>query len=108
LNEWIVLMEATPGRDQRPMQANVLMDLLGAVAHAFPVALHHPERYAVQLKVVARDPVHALASLFSAWLEAVNRLGAPTWEIVRAEVLTRAEFEEESRQSGTTDATGHR
>jgi hypothetical protein len=53
-------MEATPGGDARLIDVDVLEDLLRAVADASPVALHHPERYAVQLRVVAPNPVHAL------------------------------------------------
>ena len=55
---------------------------------------------AVQLRVVAPDPVHALGSACSAWSEAVDELGAPTWKIVRAEVLTREEFEQECQLEG--------
>ena len=93
LNDWIVLMEATPGHDGWYFHADMLRQLVSVVATASPVALHHPERYAVQLEVTAPDPVHALTLAFSRWSEAVRQSGAPTWEVVRAEVLTRAEFE---------------
>ncbi len=54
----------------------------------------------MQFRVVAPNPVWALSSAFSEWSDAVHRLGAPAWEMVRAEVLTRAEFEQDCQPNG--------
>lgn len=103
MNEWIVLMEASPGHDGLRLDRRMLQQLLRAMPNALPVALHHPDRYAVQLQVTAPSPVHALSSVFTEWSEAVDGLGAPVWDVVRAEVLTRVEFERDCQVEGLGD-----
>jgi hypothetical protein len=103
LKEWIVLIEVTPGGDGRRMERHVLRHVVNTIANASPVALHHPERYAVQVRVAARHPVDALSAVFAEWSAAVDERGAPMGDVVRAEVLTRAEFEHECGSEGLGD-----
>ena len=91
--EWIVLVEATSAPPSDHLEQPTLTRLLEAVQDTEPVALHSRHRYAVQLKVRAGNPADALSSALSRWTEAIQTAGAPIWEVVRAEVMTKAELE---------------
>jgi diguanylate cyclase (GGDEF)-like protein len=93
--EWVVLVEATSTSSSGEVDQSTLSRLLRAVEDAEPVALHSVHRYAVQLTVTAENPLDALSSALSRWSEAVDSVGAPTWEVVRTEVMTKAELEHE-------------
>ena len=93
--QWVVLLEATSAPPSGGLDHQTLTRLLQAVEDAEPIALHSPNRYAVQLKIRAENPGDALASALSRWTEATRSVGAPTWEVVRAEVMTKEELEHE-------------
>lgn len=100
--EWVVLVEAASTSFSGEIDYPTLSRLLEAMEDAEPVALHSVHRYAVQLKVTAENPVEALSSALSRWTEAVHSVGAPAWEAVRAEVMTKAELEHELQMAPAT------
>ena len=93
-SDWIVVLEAggVPGGS---LEIEVVRDLLEAVADSRPSALYSPDRYALQLVVHADGPVRALRVAVARWSGAVAELGLSEWPLVRAEVVTPAEFERE-------------
>jgi diguanylate cyclase (GGDEF)-like protein len=102
-SEWVVLLEAGRGVSSPALDRDILSGLLDAVGHAQPVGLYSPDRYAVQLHVAARDPTEALATALSAWAQALSSAGVFPSDLVRAEVITRAELDSELALAG--DAT---
>lgn len=91
--EWIVVVEAATGDSTPELDEATLSRVIDAVSDAQPVALSSAHRYAVQLLVTATNPTDALSFVLRRWSEAVSALEAPEWEVVRAEVITLAEFE---------------
>ncbi len=93
--QWLVLLEAERGLDADPIGVSDMRRLLGALADPAPGALHSDARYAVQVEVDGASPSEAVSAAVSQWEGAVRQLGLPRWELVRAEALTRSEFEQE-------------
>lgn len=58
----------------------------------------------MQLKVRAENAAEALSFALSSWTHAIHSVGGPTWEVVRADVMTSAELERELElPKGTVD-----
>lgn len=90
--EWVVLLEATAIGDATLLDVGTVRAVLELMGDRAGVALHSPERVAVQVRLRAHDPAMALSTAMSRWQVAAARL-PPGWEVVRAEVLTAEEFE---------------
>ena len=105
--DWIVVLEAgSPGPSV--VDPNAFERLLQAVGDG--AGLYNPDRYAVQLLVVAGDPGEAMASALCRWREAIAFVGLPLWEVERAEVLTAEEFERDclnSAEASVATLPGH-
>jgi hypothetical protein len=86
---------AIPTSSSDELDETTLSRLLEAVEDAQPVVLHSPHRYAVQLNLRAEDPGDAVRTARLCWKGAIATVGAPTWEVVRAEVMTKAELTHE-------------
>jgi hypothetical protein len=95
--EWVVLLEAIPGRraGAAPMDVETARTLLRAVGGGDGVALQCPDRVAVQLPITALDAATALATAYRRWRTATRIAGAEGWDVVRAEVMTNQEFQRE-------------
>ena len=108
--DWIVLLEAADEPGGSSITLATVERLVSALAGLDPVSLHSPHRYAVQIRVSrVATPPEALTRAFGVWQEAVRRVGAPAWPLVRAEVMTPEELELEvdscASQGVTTDVT---
>ena len=101
--EWVVLLEAIPTSSSAELDQTTLYRLLEAVKDAEPVALHAPDRYAVQLNLRAEEPGDALCSALSWWKGATAAVGAHPWQVVRAEVMTKTELDHEHDVAGTEE-----
>lgn len=94
---WVVLLEAQPTNGDGAVGTSRLRRLLEHMPGLYPVALHSAERIAVQLHIDASDEVEALR-LASADLRAgLSTVGLWDLAVVRAEVLTRPEYERDCR-----------
>jgi diguanylate cyclase (GGDEF)-like protein len=92
-SDWVVLLEAAKPPFGAALDSACLYRLLETVSGVRPVVLYSADRYALQLQVVASSPTEALALALSRWSDAVQTLGTPVWELVRAEVMTRDELD---------------
>lgn len=102
-DEWIVLLEAADERGRSTIDEVSLGRLVTAWGDPAPSTLYSPDRYALQVSVRAIDPPSALSSAMLQWKDALRRAGLPDWGLVRAEILTPDELEQELR---TADRTG--
>jgi diguanylate cyclase (GGDEF)-like protein len=101
--EWVVVIETT-GKAGSPMDIRSLRWLMELMADRNPTTLYSPDRYALQVVVQAETPEQALGRAVAAWREAQDQLRIEGWELVRAEVITAAEFEREA--AGRTQGSG--
>jgi diguanylate cyclase (GGDEF)-like protein len=99
-SDWIVLLEAAKNLSRVEVDGDTITRLLEALADIRPVALHSVDRYAVQVAVKADNTLDALGSALSRWSDAVRAHGAPVWDIVRADVMTKAELDREIEVAG--------
>lgn len=92
---WVVLLEALPGENAMPpfMDAEAARSLLVAMGDVEGVALQCPDRVALQVRLAAPDPSRAMSTVLTRWREVTKTAGRVGWEIVRVEVMTKAEFE---------------
>jgi diguanylate cyclase (GGDEF)-like protein len=90
--QWIVVLEATADGSTPQVDEATLSRLLEGVSDYGPIALLSDDRYAVQLRVTAANPYEAAGVALRRWSGAVFSLGAPAWNIVRADVMTLEEF----------------
>lgn len=100
--DWVVVLEVVRGRAASPVDADVLQRLLVLLSEAEPqgvepVALHAEDRYALHLSVTAEDVAEAAMTAVFRWNNVTTGLGLHGWEPRRAEVITRADFEEEAQ-----------
>ena len=104
-DEWVVVLEATGPRRGHAHDDLGLEALLKALARFDAVGMHSHERYAVQVRLAATSGAEALTAALAEWRLAVNELGGPRPELIRAEVLTLEEFERDCRVAygGDTD-----
>lgn len=107
--QWIVLLEAADTNGGSTIDPTSFDRLLSSWARSAPTALYSPHRYALQLPMTAADPPIALSSAISRWKDALRRSGLPEWDLVRAEILTPDELEQEwaaaEGGSGAVEAT---
>lgn len=89
--EWVVVLEADGSG--RQLDLSTIESLLREVAEAQPISLYTPDRYALQIRVVAATPPAALELALDLWRDALRRLGNPVDKMVRAEVLTPEELQ---------------
>ncbi len=89
---WVVVLEAAGEIDDRSLHR-----VLEALADVHPVALHSPDRYAVQMQIAAGGQAEALFVALARCRSALAAAGQPPTEFVRAEVLSGEEFERECR-----------
>lgn len=97
---WVVVLEAADRISESSLQR-----LLHILSDVEAVALHCPERYAVQVKVCAGGHAQALFVAAARWHSALAVVGQPRRYVVRAEVLSLEEFERECRRA-YGDGTG--
>lgn len=103
---WVVVLE-TPSR----ISDSALHRLVQLLAKLDAVALHCAERYAIQMEVSAGGCAEALFVASARLQSALAALHEQPAEIVRADVLSGAEFESEcrrlygDREPAATDAT---
>lgn len=95
--DWIVLLEAADTRAVSSIDAASFAHLVSSWASPAPMTLHSPNRYALQVPLRAVDPQSALSSAIWLWRDALCRSGLPEWKLLRVEVMTAEEFEQELR-----------
>ena len=104
--EWIVMLEAAGEPGGPGMDRHTFRRLLALWPSPAPTTLYSPDRYALQLPVLAADASLALSSAMSSWGEALQRADLPKWDLVRAEVLTPAELERDLDAADAADGAG--
>src|SRR3954463_15465138 len=98
--QWVVVLEADASAP-RAIDERGLQRLLRVLSAMRPVALHSPQRYALQVQLEASSHGEALDRAVAGWRAALSRLGLPAPRLIRAEVLTLDEFDAEcSRACG--------
>lgn len=95
-SRWVVLLEAL-GDDRSPVGHELLDRLVAEVDDCRPRLLRTAGRYAAQLELTTVTALEAHAVAVARWRDALRAVGAPEWTVVRAEVLTAAEFEHDCR-----------
>lgn len=109
--EWIVLLEAANERGASTIDPVSFGQMVSSWATPAPTILYSPDRYALQVAVTAPNAASALASAMSRWTDALSRNGLPIWDLVRAEILTPEELENEIQAaecaSDGTEAVPH-
>lgn len=102
---WVVLLEAAGDHHSGAAGIREVYDLLEALNPGpWGAALHSPDRYALQVTAKGSSPGDALIDVLARWVDAVRRLGLPLWKVVRTEVLTPEELEEELRDAHASEA----
>ncbi len=96
---WVVVLEAATA-----IGGSSLHRMLELLSDVGGVALHCPDRYAIQMEIDAGGQPEALFVAFSQWSLAHARVGDPPPPVVRSEVLSREEFERDCRRA--SDGTG--
>jgi acetyl/propionyl-CoA carboxylase alpha subunit len=91
---WIVVLEVVVEGDDPQAKVRRLEESL---ADLNVTTLYSRDRYAAHLRITATTCVEALLTAFSRWQEAAQSLELPSSQVVRAEVLTVEEFEQETR-----------
>ncbi len=95
--EWVVVFEAVAQDRAAPLDVGALRRILDTLAASRPVALHHDERYAVQLVVSSETSAEAACVALNRWAAATRQLGVPESDVVRIEAMTPEEFETDCR-----------
>ena len=90
--KWVVVLEAATRIDDGSLRR-----LLEVLADVQASALHCSARYAVQMHITAGTQAEALFVASARWRSALGAAGLPPTEVVRAEVLSREEFENDCR-----------
>ncbi|MFN2555313.1 MAG: GGDEF domain-containing protein [Nitriliruptorales bacterium] len=93
--EWLVLLEAADSREGSAIDRSSFLQFVSSWATAAPTTLYTPNRYALQVVVRATDPPSALSVAISLWQDSLRRSELPEWQLVRAEIMTPEELEEE-------------
>ena len=91
-DSWIILLEAAPDGDASLVDIGTVRLILSAMGDEAGVALHAPDRVAVQVRVQAADVALALSQALRRWRVAAAKSAPAGWHVVRAEVLTPEEF----------------
>lgn len=106
--EWVVVIE-TVGEGSSVMTIDGVRRLMELMAERNPTTLYSPDRYALQIVVPAHSAQQALADALATWQEAQRELNVDGWQLVRAEVITEAEFERDAdrrrRELASTEAS---
>ena len=92
---WVVLVEAVrePGGPVAPMDEDSARTMLHALGDDHVVMLECQERVGLQVWVTAGGPAMALSTALTRWRLATAAVTPARWRVVRAEILTDAEFE---------------
>ncbi len=88
--KWVVVLEAAGRIDHWSLH-----QMLEVLSDSQAVALHSPDRYAIQMEIAARACADALMVASERWRSAHRAVRQPLSEVVRAEVLSQQEFERE-------------
>ena len=91
-DRWIILLEAAPDGDATLVDIGTVGAILRAMGDEDRIALHAPDRVAVQVPVQAADVALALCQALARWRAAAAQSLPAGWHVVRAEVLTPEEF----------------
>ncbi len=94
---WVVVLEAQPSNGSEDVDISQVQRLLEHMRGIDPVALHSAERVAVQVQVVASGQVEALGVASADLRAGLFKVGLSDMRVIRAEVLTREEFERDCR-----------
>jgi diguanylate cyclase (GGDEF)-like protein len=93
--EWLVLLEAGDVGERSTIDPSSFARLVASWATPAPTALYSPSRYALQVAVTATDAPSALSTAIWLWKDSLRRTALPEWPLVRAEIMTPQELEQE-------------
>lgn len=103
--EWVVVVEAQLKSGEGAVEVSQLRRLLEHMPGVEPVALHSAERVAVQVHIDAPCEVEALRLALADLRAGLLRVGLWDLMVIRAEVLTREEFDKDCRMAdGASEA----
>jgi diguanylate cyclase (GGDEF)-like protein len=113
--EWVVVLEAANGAGDAVIESGLVDRLLEEVADCKPGILYVPDRLALQLRLVAGNPLDAHLNALTRWRRAMRAVDDPPLGILRIEILTADELErdclsmpaEERPANGARHATEH-
>ncbi len=95
VTEWLVLLEAEDTAERSTIDPSSFARLVSSWATPVPTTLYTPTRYALQVAVTATDAPSALSAAISRWKDCLRRTALPEWPLVRAEIMTPEELEQE-------------
>lgn len=93
--EWFVVLELAADENAALIDRGTAASIRRALEGAMTGALHSPDRFAIQLRVMESSIERAFTAALQRWRESAQSLLPREWHVVRAEILTAAEFERE-------------
>lgn len=104
-DHWVVQFEMVGDEPVEP-DYEVFDRLIRELSDCNPGFLHSVERYALLLHVTAQSALEAHRHAIGRWQQAARATGAPSWRVVRSEVLTAGEFERDYRLAEREEQLG--
>ncbi len=92
-DEYIIVLEYQPRVAEEALDYGKVRAVVEELREWHPTALFSPDRYALQLQVIAWRPTEALRRALDLHERAVHTIGAPLPALARVEVLTGREFD---------------
>jgi len=94
--DWVVLLEVARQRDAGVIHGHDVRTVLEALRPGVHGGgLYCQDRYVVQVTAQGPGPADVLVDVLSRWGAIVRRLGLPCWKVVRTEVFTPEELNQE-------------
>jgi hypothetical protein len=106
VDEFVIVLEFQTGITGEGIDYEVLQAVVEELREWHPAALFSPDRYALQLHVVAGRPTEALRRALDLHDGAVRAVGVPAMALARIEVLTGTEFESQWDPAGAAPGDG--
>ncbi|MDQ6613222.1 MAG: hypothetical protein M3083_00255 [Actinomycetota bacterium] len=100
VDEWVLVLEYLPRPADEAKGYGHLHAIMEELRTWHPAALFSPDRYALQLRVLADRPMEALRRGLDLHDRAVGTVGMPVPSLARIEVMTEGEFESQWNETG--------
>ena len=98
--EWVVILEVVPAM---PLDDGDVQRLLCELEEFDPLGIRCDERYALQLRVLGRQPEEAVTTAIRRWRQATERLLLGAGTVVRSEVMTAGELQRDIKATDDGD-----
>jgi hypothetical protein len=94
--QWVVILEAAAVASAVLIDSSATETMLRALGDGSTVALHSPDRIALQLNIVESDVEKAFYAAIQRWRRATQPVLPRGWSLVRCEIVTREELDRAS------------